>query len=386
MSAREIRWGVVGTGWVARDYVGPAIEASRNGRVVGACDLDAGALAAFLPGREMARTDSLDALLALDLGALYVATPNHAHLGPVAAAARAGVPVLCEKPMARTLAEAEALADAVRHPARAGAGPSGDGDGRPAGGRRQQGDEAPGVLYATAFDQRFHPAHQALRRLIADGALGTVTAVRIRYACWTGPDWSPDDGPHDNWRADPKRAGGGAFIDLAPHGLDLTQTLLGEPLTDVAALLQRRVHDYAVDDGAALVARTAGGALLNLSVSYNCPDAFPRRELEVIGTKARALALNTMGQTPGGTLTLTDAATGTARPVPFDATASPFRLQVEAFADAVLTGAPFGWTLEGDLHTMRLLAAATSEPSAYVAPAAGVRQPAERPAARAAAR
>ena len=70
--------------------------------------------------------------------------------------------------MARTLAEAEALAEAVRQSA---------------------------VTYATAFDQRFHPAHQALGRLIADGALGTVTAVRIRYACWTGPDWSPDANP-----------------------------------------------------------------------------------------------------------------------------------------------------------------------------------------------
>ena len=354
MSAPEIRWGVVGTGWVARDYVGPAIEASRNGRVVGACDLDPAALAAFLPGREMTRTDRLDELLGLGLDAVYVATPNHAHLGPVAAAAAAGVPVLCEKPMARTVAEAERLADAVRHPAMDGARPS-------------------GTLYATAFDQRFHPAHTALRQLIADGALGTVTAVRIRYACWTGPDWSPDGNPHDNWRADPDRAGGGAFIDLAPHGLDLTQTLLGEPLVDVAALFQRRVHDYAVDDGAALVARTASGALLNLSVAYNCPDAFPRRELEVVGTRARALALNTMGQTPGGTLTLTDAATGQARPVPFDAEASPFRLQVEAFADAVRTGAPFGWTLDGDLHTMRLLAAATGEPSAHVDPAGNLR-------------
>ena len=356
MSAHEeIRWGVVGTGWVARDYVGPGIVESRNGRVVGACDLDPAALAAFLPGHEMMRTQDLDALLALGLDAVYVATPNHAHLGPVAAAARAGVPVLCEKPMARSLQEAQALAAAVRQS---------------------------GVTYATAFDQRFHPAHAALRGLVADGALGTVTAVRIRYACWTGPDWSPDANPHDtleevreaNWRADPERAGGGAFIDLAPHGLDLTQTLLGEPLTEVAALLQRRVHDYAVDDGAALVARSASGTLLNLSVAYNCPDVFPRRELEVIGTRARALSLNTMGQTPGGTLTLTDAATGEARPVPFDADASPFRLQVEAFADAVLSGQPFGWTLDGDLHTMRLLAAATAEPSAYVTPADGLRQ------------
>ena len=340
MTDGTIGWGVVGAGWVARDYVGPGIAASANGRVVAACDLSPSALDAFLPAHDIERTQSLDALLARDdVDAVYVATPNDAHLGPVRAAAAAGKAVLCEKPVARTLAEAEALLDAVR--------------------------EA-GVPYGTAFDQRFHPAHVALREIIEDGALGTVTAVRIRYACWTGPDWAPDENPHDNWRADPDRAGGGAFLDLAPHGLDLTQVLLGEPLTDVAALLQHRVHDYAVDDGAALVARTAGGALLNLSVAYNCPDAFPRRELEVVGTRGRALALNTMGQTPGGALTLTDAEGGVAD-VPFDAEASPFRLQVEAFADALLRGEPFAWSPEHDLHTMRLLDAAMGEPSVSVA-------------------
>ena len=339
MSRRAIGWAVIGTGWVARDYVGPALAASRNGQVVAACDLDPAALAAFLPGHDLLRTATLGDALALDaVDAVYVATPNHAHLGPVRVAAAAGKAVLCEKPMARTLAEAEAIAEAVR---------------------------AAGVPYATAFDQRFHPAHQAMRRLIADGALGTVTAVRIRYACWTGPDWSPDGRPHDNWRADPERAGGGAFLDLAPHGLDLTQALLDEPITHVAALLQRRVHAYPVDDGGALVGRTRSGALLDLSVAYNCPDAFPRRALEVVGTEGRLLALDTMGQTPGGTLALTRP-DGLSEPVPFDAEASPFRLQVEAFADALLAGRSFPFPLHRDLHTMRLLDAAAQEPAAHV--------------------
>ena len=340
MSGQTVRWGVVGCGWVARDYVGPGIEASGNGRVVAACDLDAAALAAFLPHRDMLRTASLDALFDT-VDAVYVATPNDAHAGPVALAARAGRAVLCEKPMARTLAEAQAMAEAVR---------------------------AAGVIYATAFDQRFHPAHQALRDLIAAGDLGTVTQIRIRYACWTGPDWSPDGQAHANWRADPDRAGGGAFIDLAPHGLDLTQMLLGEPLTAVAALLQHRVHAYPVDDGGALVARSASGALLDLSVAYNCPETFPRRELEVVGTRARALALDTMGQTPGGSLTLTDAATGATRAVPFDALASPFQRQAAAFGEAVLGRAPFPYGLDRDLPTMRLLSAAAAEPSVAVEP------------------
>ncbi len=50
---------------------------------------------------------------------------------------------------------------------------------------------------------------------------------------------------------------------------------------------QSRVHDYAVEDGAMLVARTAAGVLVQLHVAYNCPETFPRRRLEVMGTAAR---------------------------------------------------------------------------------------------------
>ena len=56
MTDGTIGWGVVGAGWVARDYVGPGIAASRNGRVVAACDLSEAALDAFLPARDLLRT------------------------------------------------------------------------------------------------------------------------------------------------------------------------------------------------------------------------------------------------------------------------------------------------------------------------------------------
>ena len=54
-----------------------------------------------------------------------------------------------------------------------------------------------------------------------------------------------------------------------------------------------------------IAARTRSGALVSHAVAYNRPDVFPRRELEVVGDRGRALAVNTMGQTPGGRLTLT---------------------------------------------------------------------------------
>ena len=183
----------------------------------------------------------------------------------------------------------------------------------------------------------------------------------MHYACWTPGDWvPPTQKAHDNWRVDPARAGGGAFIDLAPHGLDLLQWIVGEPLTEVGCLLQRRVFDYPVDDGAVLMGRFENGALLTMNVAYNCPDAFPRRTLEIIGTEAMAAAHNTMGQTPGGTLTLTDAQTGQSREIAVSEAedVSPFQTQIEAFSQSLLDGAAFPFTPERDLHTMRLLEAA----------------------------
>jgi predicted dehydrogenase len=258
------------------------------------------------------------------LDAIYVATPNHLHREAVEAAAAASKPVLCEKPMAATLADAEAMARAVKRA---------------------------GVLYGTAFDQRHHPAHAAMRDAIAAGILGRVTAVRIAYCCWVDACWAAD-----NWRADPARAGGGALMDLAPHGLDLIHFLTGEPLADIAALTQARVQGYSVDDGAVLIGRTAGGVLAQMHVSYNCPEGLPRRRLEVLGTRGQLLALNTMGQTPGGALSFIDGATGESRPLPVhDPLASPFARQMAAFGHAVSGGDASAFDIERDLGLMRLL-------------------------------
>ena len=335
-NSHTVKWGLVGCGWVAHDYVVPALLATANARLIALCDRDPAALnrVAALAPHAFATTD-LDALLTTPgLDAVYVATPNASHPAIVAMVARAGCAVLCEKPMARTAAEACEMVRACTEN---------------------------GVHYATAFDQRFHAAHRRLRELIAADALGTITCVRVHYACWTPPDWRPAAWSHDNWRTDPAVAGGGAMLDLAPHGLDLVQTLLDEPIVRVSCLLQRRVHAYPVDDGAVIVASTASGVLVSHAVAYNCPDAFPRRELEVIGTRARALATDTMGQTPGGRLTLTDVE-GNVRDVSFAGDdRSPFQVQVETFGAALLAGHPFPFPPDRDLHTMRLLDACARE-------------------------
>jgi 1,5-anhydro-D-fructose reductase (1,5-anhydro-D-mannitol-forming) len=322
-----VGWGVAGCGWVARDHALPALAATPGARVVALHDRDPGA---------MART-SVDAPAHADLGAflatpgldaVYVAVPNAAHREVVEAVAAAGKAVLCEKPLAADVADARSMVGAAR--------------------------EA-GVLLGTAYDQRWHPAHVRLRELVPE--LGTVTAVRIVYCCWLPADWSPDGRPHDNWRVDRARAGGGAAIDLAPHGLDLAGVLLGEDVVELRALLQRRVQDYPVDDGALLSGRTATGVLVDLHVAFNTPDALPRRRLEVVGTRGMAVAVDTMGQTAGGSLTLY-------RPDPVDvpfADHSPFTAQFAAFTAAVAGHAPWPYDAARDLALHRLLLTALGD-------------------------
>lgn len=316
-------WGVLGFGWVARDFAAPAILAA-GGRLAAIADPDPQARRAGAALGARAHPDMAALLDDPGVQAIYVATPNHLHRAGVEAAAAAGKPVLCEKPMAATLADAEAMGATVR---------------------------GADIAYGTAFDQRHHPAHAAMRQAITAGAIGTVTAIRTVYACWVDAEFAAD-----NWRADPARAGGGAMMDLAPHGLDLIDFLAGEPLAEVAALTQRRVQDYPVDDGGVLIGRTAGGVLASLHIAYNCPEGLPRRRLEVLGTKGQLLAENTMGQVAGGDVWLIDGATGLRMPllVP-DADTSPFTRQMAAFARHVLVAPDPAFSLARDLHTMRLL-------------------------------
>ena len=353
-----VRWAVVGCGWVARDHGGPGIVASSNGDLVAACDRDRAALERFLAtvgnrdrhGAGSLRSqphgagsltvavppgfDSIETMLReARPDAVYLATPNHAHRGPAEACAAAGVPVLCEKPLAQNLEDAAALVRAFADA---------------------------GVPLAAAFDQRFHPAHVLLREMVAAGELGTVTHARVHYACWLPADWSPDGGEHDNWRTDRRRAGGGAAIDLAPHGLDLLAVTLDAEWETLSALTHTAVQDYTVDDGAVLCGRLTGGrycgeTLATLHVGYDTPDALPRRRLELVGTRASVVLENTTGQSPGGTFTRYDAVTGAATRVGFDTTADPFVRQAEAFAGCILSDEPFPFPAAEDLRRHALL-------------------------------
>jgi len=140
-------------------------------------------------------TDWEDVLEEVDV--LYNLTPNHVHAEPSIAALERDVNVLCEKPLAPTLEEAEAMAGAA---------------------------EESDAVAAAAFNYRYCPAIQYARELIQDGELGEIHQVRGHYL----QDWLIDPEAPWSWRNDEEMAGSGALGDLGAHTFDLARFLVGD--------------------------------------------------------------------------------------------------------------------------------------------------------------
>ncbi|ELZ94134.1 oxidoreductase [Haloferax mucosum ATCC BAA-1512] len=151
-------------------------------------------------GFESTATDWRDVVDDVDV--FYNLGPNHLHAEPSIAALEAGAHVFCEKPLAPTLDEAEAMRDAAR--------------------------DADGVA-GCAFNYRFVPAIQYAKGLIEDGELGEIRHVRGRYL----QDWLVDPEAPWAWRMDKDLAGSGALGDLGAHTIDLARFLVADVAGDI---------------------------------------------------------------------------------------------------------------------------------------------------------
>ncbi|WP_205739804.1 Gfo/Idh/MocA family protein [Georgenia sp. SYP-B2076] len=210
------------------------------------------AAAAARLGWADAETDWRRVLERDDVGLVDICSPGSTHAEIAVAALEAGKHVLVEKPMANTLAEAEAMAAAAR-----AAAPS-------------------GVRAMVGFSYRRVPAVALARQLVADGRLGTIRQVRAQYL----QDWLADPDAPLSWRLDKEQAGSGALGDIGAHIVDLAQFITGQRVVGVSAMLDTFVHErpvaessdglhgtagtergpVTVDDAASFLARLSGGA------------------------------------------------------------------------------------------------------------------------------
>ena len=262
----DIRWGIIGCGDVTEVKSGPALQKAAGSSLVAVMRRD-GAKAADYAKRHgiAAWYDDADALIAdPNVNAVYVATPPSSHADYALRAIVAGKPVYVEKPMARTGDECRRMNAAA---------------------------DAAGVPLFVAYYRRCLPRFVKVKELIDGGAIGDVRTIRITL--WRPPSKSDTAGP-GSWRTDPSIAGGGLFVDLASHTLDLLDHLCG-PIATAYGHATNLGRTYDAEDTVVGHFRFANGALGTGSWCFAAGDS--RDEVDIIGSRGR-IAFSTFGEKP----------------------------------------------------------------------------------------
>jgi predicted dehydrogenase len=265
-----IKWGVIGAGGIAdRRTIPEGIMASPLAELVAVQDVVADRVQAVADkyGVQSVYTSEYDLLNDPKVEAVYIATPTHLHYSQVMAAAEAGKHILCEKPLALTLPECEEVVEECA---------------------------SRNVKLGINFMMRFHACHAALKQMIDNGELGTPVMGRAELTCW----YPPIPGA---FRQDPELGGGGSFIDMGNHCVDLLEQFFGR-VAEVQCFTGNLVQDYASEDTAVALLRFENGAIGIVDALFNVPDAAARNQLEVYGSRGSAYSFGTIGQGSGGQL------------------------------------------------------------------------------------
>ena len=216
-------------------------------------------------GWEESCTDWRKVVSRPDIDLIDIATPGDSHHPIALAAAEAGKVVLCEKPLANTLRQAEEMFQAVTRA---------------------------GVLHMICHNYRKVPAVVLARRLIADGRLGEIYHFRGTYL----QDWLVAPDFPRAWRLDRNQAGSGALGDILSHSLDLARYLVGE-ISEVAGSLETFIRHrplpdrpderapVTVDDAAAALVRFANGATGTLEASRLASGRKAYNRFEINGSR-----------------------------------------------------------------------------------------------------
>jgi len=196
-----------------------------------------------------------------DIDIIDIVTPGDSHAEIAIAALNAGKHVLCEKPLANTVAEAEAMAEAAARAAERG------------------------VFAMTGFTFRRVPAATLARDIVASGRLGRIYQVRASYL----QDWLADPAAPFVWRLDKSLAGSGALGDIGAHAIDLSQFITGSRLTAVSGILETLVPErdgqrVTVDDLALFTGRFDSGVLANFEATRFATGRKNALRVEVSGS------------------------------------------------------------------------------------------------------
>jgi 1,5-anhydro-D-fructose reductase (1,5-anhydro-D-mannitol-forming) len=306
-----VNWLVIGIGDITRKRVLPAILAEPRSNLYALLTRDPGKAEAY-PGA-LAYTDLSDALDDAKgdakIDAVYVASPVALHADQTIASLSAGKPVLCEKPVALDLAQAESMAEAARES---------------------------GKLCGVAYYRRLYPKLMRARQLILEGAIGQPVLVEANYHGWL-------ESPERGWLKDPALAGGGPLYDVGSHRIDACNFLFGRPLR-ATGLLSNALHPLAVEDSATTLIEYAEGIHAVVDVRWN--SRITRDQFRIVGSEGE-ISLDPLNG-PALKLTLPG---GEVREEFLPAHANVHYPAVENFVAAVLDGAPLACPIDQAIWT-----------------------------------
>jgi predicted dehydrogenase len=189
-----------------------------------------------------------------------IVTPNHLHADPAIAFLRAGIHVICDKPLCHTPEAAEALAQAAR---------------------------ASAAIFALTHNYTGYPLVRQAREMVAAGAIGDVRVVQVEYPQdWLTTALEETGQKQAAWRTDPARSGAaGSVGDIGTHGFNLAEFVTGLRVESLAAELTAFVPGRKLDDNAHMLLRFAGGARGMLWCSQVAPGNENALRLRVYGSR-----------------------------------------------------------------------------------------------------
>ena len=283
-----IRAGFIGGGFMAAVHTRASRAARAHLVALASSTPERGQQAAAALGVDRAEPDA-QALAAAGLDVVHVCSPNGDHTAHTLAALAGGAHVICEKPLATNVEDAQRLVEAARAAGRVGAVP---------------------------FVYRYHPMVRQARALVASGQVGTVLTLDAAYV----QDWllTADD---QNWRTDAESGGASrAFADIGSHLCDLIEFVTGQRIARLTARTrtvfeQRAGAPVGNEDVAALLVEMESGALGTLLISQLAPGRKNALTLELHGTQQSVRFEQErpeelwLGRRDGSGLVLRDAAT-----------------------------------------------------------------------------
>ncbi len=236
-NTKPVRWGIVGLGWAATDFVAPAMVKSAGSEIAACLGSTPEKTRAFADRFQIARTHTdLNALMNdPDIDAVYIALPNAMHHEAVLTGARANKHMLCEKPFAMRADHAREMADACKKA---------------------------GVVLRVAHQIRMDAAVTRAREIVQSGRLGKIVAMSLERTSAMPP--------RKTWRLDNTQSG--VMYDVGVHLLDLTQWVSGQRFVEVSGFTHPDRREGHADDTFIVQGRLQGGGHAQVRATREVPQ------------------------------------------------------------------------------------------------------------------